>query len=110
MVEIEQIPVQILYRELPQSPRLSFQRIHDVCARSLQFPVRLIDILSEHPVNRRLERRLSLAKEDRRVAVRHRPNFLAWVKPSNLKAEYISVILLRAFNIGDRQLRHWPAN
>jgi hypothetical protein len=30
MVEIEEVPVQILYGELPQSPGLFFQRIDDV--------------------------------------------------------------------------------
>ena len=30
MVEIEKIPVQVLYGELPQSPGLFFQRLHDV--------------------------------------------------------------------------------
>src|SRR5271165_5820790 len=29
-VKIEEVAVQILYGELPQSPRLFFQRIHDV--------------------------------------------------------------------------------
>ena len=32
MVEIEDVPVQVLYGELPQSPRLGFQRLHDVRA------------------------------------------------------------------------------
>ncbi len=30
VVEIEEVPVQILYRELPQSPRFGLQGIHDV--------------------------------------------------------------------------------
>lgn len=30
VVDIEDVPVQILYGELPDSPRLHFQRIHDV--------------------------------------------------------------------------------
>jgi hypothetical protein len=32
MVEIEEIPIEIHYGELPQSPRLQFQRVDDVRA------------------------------------------------------------------------------
>ena len=49
MVEIEEVPVQILYGE------------------RLQFLVRRIDIFSEHPVNGRFERRLPLPKEYRHI-------------------------------------------
>jgi hypothetical protein len=86
------------------------ERIHDVRTRRLQFLVRRIDIFGEHPVNSRFERRLPLLKEYRHTAARHGPNLFAWVNPSNLKAECISLVLLCAFDIGDRQLRHWPAN
>src|SRR5258708_2124554 len=89
---------------------LFFQRIYDVRTRRLQFLVRRIDIFGEHTVNGRFERRIPLPKEYRHITARHCPNFLAWVKPSNFKAECISVMLLCAFDISDRQLRHWPAN
>jgi hypothetical protein len=64
IMEIENVPIQILYGELPQSPWLGFQRIHDVRACRLQFLVRSIDIFSEHPVNGRLERLLPPSKEN----------------------------------------------
>ena len=57
----------------------------------------------------RLERRLPLAEEDCYTTACYRSNSFVWVKPSNLKAEHISVMLLRAFDIDDRQLRHWLA-
>jgi len=63
MVEIEEVPVKVLYGELPQSPRLFFQRIDDVRTERLQFLIRRIDILGEHPVNGRFERRLPLPKK-----------------------------------------------
>src|SRR5277367_6697687 len=61
-------------------------------------------------MNGRLERRLPLAKEYRTMITRDGPNLFAWVKPSNLKAERISVMLLRALDISYWQLRHWRAN
>jgi hypothetical protein len=67
MVQIEEVPVQILYGELPQPPRLFFQRPHDVRTWRLQFLMRRIDIFSEHPVNPEFERRLPLAKEYRHI-------------------------------------------
>jgi hypothetical protein len=42
------------------------------------------------------------ASSSERISPHHRvrrPNFFAWVKPSNLKAECISVMLLCAFDI-----------
>lgn len=110
VVEIEEVPVQILNRELPQPPRLFLQGFHDVRTRRFQFLVRRINIFGEHPVNRRFEGRLPLAKEDNRVVARHGPDPLARVEPSDLKTERIPVVLLRAFDIGHRQFRHWPAN
>jgi hypothetical protein len=61
-------------------------------------------------MNGGFERWIPLPKEYRYTIARHGPNFFAWVKPSDLKAECISVMLLCAFDVSDRQLRHWPAN
>jgi hypothetical protein len=61
-------------------------------------------------MNGGFERRIPLPKEYRHTTTRHGPNFFARIKPSDLKAECISVMLLCAFDISDRQLRHWPAN
>jgi len=40
---------------------------------------------------------------------RHGPN-LARIEPANLKAEYIPIVLLRAFNISNGQFWHWLAD
>jgi hypothetical protein len=52
--------------------------------------VRRIDIFGKHPMNGGFERRIPLPKEYRHTTARHGPNFFAWVKPSDLKAECIS--------------------
>jgi len=104
MVEIEEISVQILYRELPsfqgffsRDPRC---RTNDCSSWFVR-----IDIFSEHPVNGRFERRLPLRKHIATSPVT-RTQSLCLGKASNLKAECISVMLLCAFDISDRQLRH----
>ena len=67
MVKVEDVSVQILYCELPQSPGLLFQRIDDLGAPRLQLRVRLVDVLREDPVNRRFEWRFPLPQENRYI-------------------------------------------
>ena len=57
------------------------------------------------------KRRIPLPKEYRpHISAPRGPDPFVWVKPGNLKAECIPVMLLCAFDIGDRQLRYWLAN
>src|SRR5690242_18535415 len=61
-------------------------------------------------MNSRLEWRLPLPEEDRYIFAFHGSNPFVGVKPSNLKAQHIPVMLLCAFDINDRQLRHRVAD
>src|SRR4051812_20070342 len=63
--------------------------------------------MREYPMNRRLERRCPLPKEDRNVAPRHRSDCLVRIEPADLESERVPIVLLRAFDIGNRQFRHW---
>lgn len=67
MMEVEDIAIQILHRELPQSPRFSFQRVDDVRPKGYEFLVSGVEILSEYPLNGRFEGRLTPTKEDERI-------------------------------------------
>src|SRR5271166_2497538 len=110
MMEVEKIPIQILHGELPQSPRLCLQWIDDLRTQRHQFLVRRVDVLRKDPVDGGFEWRLPLPEENYHLVAGDGANFFAWVKPSDLKAQSIFVMLLRAFNISDRQLRYRRAN
>jgi len=106
MVEVEAVPVQIGDSELPQPPRLLFQRINDVCSWRFQLAVRGINIFCEHPVNRGFERRPSPPEEDHNVSPWHSPDLLVRIEPPDLEAESVSIVLLRSCDIRDRQFGH----
>lgn len=108
-MKIEEIPIQIHYGKLPQSPGLLLKWVNDVSTERLQFLIRRIDVFREHPVNYRLKRGLPLPKEYRRITAQYGPNGFTLVKPSNLKAKCVSVVLLCVLDISDWQLRHWRA-
>src|SRR5882762_4779860 len=69
MVEIEEISVQILYRELPSFPRLFFQRIHDVRSERLQFLVRTHRHLQRTPSERKVR---TAASSSESISPHHR--------------------------------------
>src|SRR4026208_225545 len=104
MVDVKQVAIQVGDRELPQAPRLFFQRLHDVCAGRLQLLVRGIDSRREPPMNGRLERRSSLANEDRDVPARDSADRLVRVGPIHLETEHVAIVLLRTLDVDDRQL------
>jgi len=66
-VEIEEISVQIRYRELPSFPRLFSRGSTMFAANDCSSWYVRIDIFSEHPVNGRFERRLPLPKAYRHI-------------------------------------------
>jgi hypothetical protein len=58
------------------------------------------------PVNGRFERQLPLAKKYGDVTARHGSYLLVRVKPADLKAKCVPVMLLSTLNVSHRQLRH----
>src|SRR5436190_23010600 len=68
--------------------------------------VRGVQVLREHPVNRRLERRLPPPKEDRNISPGHSPYLPCRVEPPDLKTESVAVVSLRALDVRNRQLWH----
>src|SRR5581483_10557546 len=100
-MEVEDVAVEVLHGELAQSPGLCFKRLDDVCARGLEFLVGGIDVVGEDPLNGGFERGLAFAEKDGDRRARDGADFFAGVEPSDLEAEYVAVVLLRAFDIGN---------
>src|SRR5262245_51762665 len=61
-------------------------------------------------MNCRLKWGRPLPEEYRHVASGHGAYLLVRIEPGDLETEGISIVLLRAFNISDRELRHWRGN
>jgi hypothetical protein len=62
---MEPVAVDVLDRELAQTPRFPLERFHDPGPERAQLFVRRIEVGGKDPVHDRLERALSPAKEDR---------------------------------------------
>src|SRR5690348_2494569 len=103
VVKMEAIVVEVFDRELPESPRLGFERLDDVRAGGLELGITLVDFRRMHPEHRGFEGRGALAEENRRVIPVHRADLLAGLDPADLETERVAVVSLRALDVGNRE-------
>jgi len=101
VMEVEDVPVEVLDGELADAPGLEFEGVSDVGAGRLKVLVGGVDVFGEDPVDGRLERPLPPAEKDCGLAVGHGADFFAWGEPCDFEAEDIAVVLLGAFDVGD---------
>ena len=106
MVKIESVSIDIFHGELAQTPGLLLERFDDSCPSRSQFLVRRVDVRRKYPVHRRLEWAASSAKENRDVIARDGADIATWIQPTNLEAERIAVVPLRALHVLNRELWH----
>jgi hypothetical protein len=104
-VEVETVAVEVFHRELAQAPGLLLERRGDAGATGAELGVRGVDVGREDPVDNGLEGANTAPKEDHALIAGDRSDAFVGLKPANLETERVTVMLLRALDVFDRNLR-----
>jgi hypothetical protein len=104
-VKIKAVSIDVFHGELSQAPRLLLQGFDNPRTPRAQFVKRRVDISGEYPVNGGFEWAVSFAEENGEAIAGDGADAASGIKPSDLEAERIAVMLLSPFDIFDWEFR-----